>query len=350
MVSTHDTVVLTTTQAPPIVGELEAIFKELPDEELLAKLCTPKPLGGRPGYAPSILWHCFVAYYYLGLPSVSDLVRCLHDNPFVAQACGINSPDEIPSQPTFSRFGSKLAKSKFALLVKAILRTLTRKLYETLPGFGKSVAIDATDIKGWSNAGKKGKPHKEGKERQKPRVGKVSDHDAGWCVKTNTEGNRKYVWGYKVHILADTTYELPVAIAVSAGNVHDSQKASALLSEARFTNSKFHPEYVIADSAYSSDAFRTLVKRQYRAEPIIDPNPAHKKATAKTAKTPEWKAIYNRRTAIERLNGRLKAHRRLNSVRVRGRFKVGLHAMLSVVVCQALALATGCRASVRKAA
>ncbi len=67
-------------------------------------------------------------------------------------------------------------------------------------------------------------------------------------------------------------------------------------------------------------------------------------------KTPEWKMVYNRRTAIERLNSRLKAFRRLDSVRVRGRFKVRIHVMLAIVVVQAQALATGCRNSVRKVA
>ncbi len=60
--------------------------------------------------------------------------------------------------------------------------------------------------------------------------------------------------------------------------------------------------------------------------------------------------IYNRRISIERLNGRLKGHRKLNHVRVRGHLKVSVHAMLSIIVCQAQALATGTRASVRKVA
>jgi hypothetical protein len=68
---------------------------------------------------------------------------------------------------------------------------------------------------------------------------------------------------------------------------------------------------------------------------------------AQIPKTPEWQAIYNRRVSIERPNGRLKGHRRLNHVNVRGRFKVRVHAMLSIIVCQAQALATGTRASVR---
>ncbi len=114
------------------------------------------------------------------------------------------------------------------------------------------------------------------------------------------------------------------------------------------------PKYFIADAAYASDAIRRHGRRHYwkygHCEAIIDPNPSHIKASARTKKTPEWKAIYNRRTAAERVNSRLKGHRRLNDVRTRGRFKVYIHAMLSVMVMQAQALATGCRQSVHKVA
>ena len=107
---------------------------------------------------------------------------------------------------------------------------------------------------------------------------------------------------------------------------------------------------MICDKGYSSAKLMTVIRRQYRAEPVIDPSPQHKRLVAKTEKTAEWKMVYNRRIAVERLNGRLKAHRKLNHVRVRGRLKVSVHAMLSNIVTQAQALATGSRASVRKVA
>ena len=84
----------------------------------------------------------------------------------------------VSLQPTFSRFGTKLSGRWIAVAVKDVLRNLTRRLYDTLPDFGKSVAIDSTDIKAWSNGakhGKKPKPRKDGKpkkKRQKPRIGK----------------------------------------------------------------------------------------------------------------------------------------------------------------------------------
>ncbi|MBI2867243.1 MAG: transposase [Chloroflexi bacterium] len=338
-------------QLPPIVAELQAVFEALPDEELLTKLQGPRRRG-RPGYSSKVLWRCFVAHYYLGLPSVSDLIRTLYDNPYVAKDGGIESPWQIPSQPTFSRFFAKLSNPLFIYAVRDVMRELTRRMFATLPGFGKSVAIDSTDIKAWSNGGKRGRNPKKhgGKVRQQAKVGEVSDSDAGWIVKKNTHGKNKYVWGYKVHILADTTYELPLVADVSKGNLHDVNKATPLLRQARLICSKFHPDYVIADKGYSSDHLRHIIRRQYRAQPIIDPNPANKRAFAREPKTAEWKVLYNRRTAIERLNGRLKDFRRLDSVRVRGAFKVRVHVMLSVVVLQAQALATGSLALVRKVA
>ena len=246
----------------------------------------------------------------------------------------------MPSQPTLSRFGTRLSKKLNTLEVKNIFRKLTTTLYETLPDFGQVVAIDSTDIKGWSNGGKKGKRARPAMKRHPRRPGRVSDPDAGYCVKTATDGNQKYVWGYKVHILADTKYELPIAINVSAGNVHDVRRASPLLSEARFVHSgRFHPDYVICDAGYSSDRLRHLIRRQYHAQPIIDPNASHKRAFAKTNKNAEWKAIYSRRTAIERLNGRLKGFYKLNDVRVRTLLKVRVDSLLSSIVLLAAAVA-----------
>lgn len=321
------------TGTPPIVGKLRALFEALPDKDLLEKLTGPKRRG-RPGFSSLTLWHCWVAYYSLGLESVSELLRTLVNNPFLAEACGCVG--QVPSQPTLSRFGTKLARPSTAQAVKNIMRSLTRTLHATLPDFGKSVAIDGTDIKGWSHGGKKSR-----------KTGQLTDPDAGWSVKTNTEGNKKYVWGYKVHLLCDTTYELPLAVDISAGNVHDLKKASPLLNQASRAYSGFNPDYVICDAAYSSFELRRQIKRNWGATPIIDPNPRHLRAIERQPIDEAFKAIYRRRTSVERLNSRLKVSYRLNHVRVRGRFKVRLHAFLSVVVL--LAQAVACPQAPRRA-
>jgi len=303
--------------SPPIVKQLNAIFKAIPDDDLLASL---RAKTGRPGYTAEVLWKTYIAMVVLGLPTFASLIRNLQNNPVLAVACGITNSEGIPTKYAYSRFVGKLAQPKHVVMVKNVMRSLTRSLYETLPDFGKSVAIDSTDIKAWANGAKK----------------KTTDPNASWGAKLDTAGKKKFYFGYKLHLLADTQYELPVAAKVATASIHDVRMASTVLSEARFTNSKFHPDYIIADRGYSSDKFRHLIKRQYRAEPIIKVNKAHKKALF--VETEEWKALYNRRTAIERLNGRLKCYRRLNNVTVRRKHKVTVHCFLSLIVVQAQAL------------
>ena len=90
------------------------------------------------------------------------------------------------------------------------------------------------------------------------------------------------VYGYKLHLLVSCGEygELPIAANVSAGNVYDIKRASNVLAEARLTTGKFHPRYLMADAGYSSRAFLTLIRRQYRATPVVRLNPRHKKLLA----------------------------------------------------------------------
>ena len=322
------------TACPPVVAELEAIFEQLPDFELLARLRGPKRRGPK-GHDVRALWHGYLTLYYLGLPSVSDLVRTLRDNPYIAQACGF---DAVPSQPTFSRFLARLAKPKMAMEVKKVMRRMVRRCFDQLPGFGELVALDSTSIKAWANGAKKN------------RKGQNADVDAGWSIKKGTEGRTKFTFGFKAHLLCDANYELPISVDVSAGHVHDVTRASPLLRQGTATDRRFWPKYVLADAGYSSDALRYAIRHNHAATPIIDPNKSHKKAFRATDKTDDWKALYAKRTGVERMFSRLKGHRRLNSIRVRGIRKVTVHVLLSVIALQAQALATGSRVSVRAVA
>jgi len=141
----------------------------------------------------------------LNLPSFAALIRALHDNPCLAEVCGIHSEDAIPSKDAYYRFISKFKDRKKVARVKDVMRELTRKCYEVFPEFGKSVAIDATDLKAWSNGNKT----------------PVADPDAAWGVKPDTAGKKKFFYGYKLHVMADTKTELPIAAQLTSGNVHE---------------------------------------------------------------------------------------------------------------------------------
>jgi len=303
----------------PLYRQLKALFNTIPEDELLKALKVY--YAGRNGYTYRVLWRTYVAMTVLNLPSFASLIRTLGNNPYLALACGITSPETTPSKFAYSRFVRKLRTRKNIMFVKDVMRTLTRKCYETFPDFGKCVAIDSTDLKAWSNGGKTRK----------------SDTDAGWIVKGGTNGKKKFVWGYKMHLMVDTTHELPITAIITKGNTADVRQATPLLSQARFTTGKFHPDYVICDAGYSSDGLRRVIKRQWRAQPIIKAHKTHTKRILE--ETSEWQEIFNRRTAVERVFGRMKNHRRLNNVTVRSRQKVTIHSLLPIIVTQAVALA-----------
>ena len=303
----------------PLTRQLEALFNAIPDEELLEAL--KAYYAGRRGYTNKVLWRTYVAMAVLNLPSFAALIRTLQNNPYIALACGITSTEAIPSKCAYSRFLRKLQRRKPATLVKNIMRALTRHCYETFPNFGKSVAIDSTDLKAWSNGGKERK----------------SDPDAGWAIKGDTNGRRKFVWGYKMHLMVDTMHEIPIAVNITKGNMPDIRQATPLLSQARKTNGKFYPQYVICDAGYSSGQLRRVIKRRWAAQAIIKAPRGHKKWFAK--ETPEWRAIFIRRVAVERVFGRLKDHRRLNNITVRRCQRVTVHSLIPIIVMQAMALA-----------
>lgn len=304
---------------PPVYGQLRVLFEAIPEGELLEALKVY--YAGRNGYTYKVLWRTYVAMTMLNLPSFAALIRTLENNPYIALACGIVSRESIPSKFAYSRFMRKLEERYNVVQVKNIMRMLTRKCYETFPNFGQSVAIDATDLKAWSNGSKK---HK-------------SDKDAGWVIKGDTNGKRKFVWGYKMHLMVDTTYEIPITANITKGNINDVRQATPLLSQARLINSKFHPEYIICDAGYCSQHLRQVIKRQWGAEPIIKVNKRRNKSI--TEETAEWQTIFNRRTAVERVFSRMKTQRRLNNITVRRRRKVTIHSLLPVIVTQAMALA-----------
>ena len=279
----HATPLASERQAPPIVSELERVFAVLEDNDLISTLTGPVRRGPK-GYPLRVLWQCFIAKHVLGIESTAALLRALLDNPYLADACGLTRG--VPSEATMSRFFAKLSYSRTQHLLKNVSRRLVNHHYATLPGFGRIVAIDSTVLKGWSNGGK---PKKAAPE-------------ASWAVKKNTQGKTEFTYGWKLHLMVCSEYELPISAIVST---HDVTKATSMLSEARFTNSRFRPSFVLADKGYSSDKLRHAIRQNYHSQPVIDPNPQHKKAVARTVKDETWSALYRLRPAVERAYSRL---------------------------------------------
>ena len=90
---------------------------------------------------------------------------------------------------------------------------------------------------------------------------------------------------------------IPVRLVLTPGQSGEAPQAEALLTD-------LHPQHVIADAGYDSDAIREQI-RQARGKACIRPNP-----TRKIRKRYD-KTRYRRRNVIERFFGAIKRFRRV---------------------------------------
>ena len=146
-------------------------------------------------------------------------------------------------------------------LVEACFESMVEKLRHLLPGFGQKLVVDSTDIKAFSN----------GHRRRK------SDPDARWSAKGITEGKQEqgkkrdlYYWfGYKLHLLVDGIYELPVSFSLTPANESDTQQMPVLLEKAKLKRPDVKADAIIADKGYDSQKNYQLIYEEYSASPII---------------------------------------------------------------------------------
>ncbi len=190
-------------------ADLTALFEALPDAALLAELEATRHTG-RPGYAIPVVWRSLVASFYLGIVHDTDLVRALESNPLLAAACGIHSPDDVPSKFAICRFRRKL--SGFRGAVSDVLMASVGQLRDKLPGFGHTVAVDATDVKAWANGF-----HQD------------TDPDAGTGAKKKGQQSTYFWYGYKIHLAVDADSELPIWFDVTAANTYDGNMLAPVL-------------------------------------------------------------------------------------------------------------------------
>ena len=367
------------------LGELAAIFSLLDDSALLQRLWEYRT-NTRPGYPLKALWRAYVASFILNLPHTNALIRRLKDEPALRHICGFD--DALPHRSTFNRFIRRL--SLHADLVEACFAKITGYLREFLPGLGDEVAVDSTNVRSHCN----------------PDRALLSDPEASWTAKTyaKTKG-KEWHHGYKVHMVADANYGLPLSHLVTTAKRSDSPELPRVIEHTEALYPWFRPSVVIADRGYDSIANHEYlhqkgivpvihIKRNSNArlydgiytekgvptclgkiemeyvrsdrekghlyrcraegchlkdsnrggirhcdtEVWEDPGRNIRLFGVIRRNSPEWKALYAKRQAIERVFKSLKESRRLERHCVRGLRQVTLHAMMSVLAYQVTAL------------
>ena len=219
-------------QASGDLLELRIILNTIDSTPLLKRLRAYRRTG-RPGYPLAALWRAYVASFVLNLPSTNALIRMLGSNLELCLLCGFSI---LPHRTTFNRFIKRL--DDHLDLVEECLRPVTDEIAKTLPGFGELVAPDSTTVRTHGNPNRK----------------HLSDPQASWTAKNSARSKGKdgkeWYYGYKLHLVADATYGIPIAGFVTTASRNDSPELPNLLDKAHRAHEWFSPRYVIADRGY----------------------------------------------------------------------------------------------------
>lgn len=244
----------------PRIAELVAIWDALDDQFVLNRLKAYRPVG-RQGYPLRAMWRAYVASFALNLANTNCLIRALEDDPQLRAACGFDPDALLPHRRTFNRFVRRMRYH--VRLVERCFAKVTKELKTLLPDLGETIAIDASPVRSYSNP------------RKRRHGNPGTDPEAGWAVSHTTQtmdsDGLKWVFGYKLHMMGDANYGIPLASVVTTGNRNDSQEVATLMEKAKLLHRRWHfsPSVAIADKGYDSAAIHRLLWRDHHVVPII---------------------------------------------------------------------------------
>ena len=219
-----------------IAATLDAI-ENLPEVQTFLDEMHDLRRNTRPGYPPRSMLRAYCLKFLLNERFNVDLIQRLHDSYRLRQLCGFKS--EVPSESSFSRFFKHL--SDRAELIEQGITSLVNHLHDHLPDTGDVVAIDSTDIEAYAN----------------PNRSAVIDQDAAWGVRTtkSNSSSRKdteMFFGYKVHMLSDTVFGVPLSYIILPANRNDSPQLPRVLQNAQRQYSWLQPTHLLADRGYDA--------------------------------------------------------------------------------------------------
>lgn len=229
----------------------EAVFARLPKAE-------PKGLGGRPAFAPAMMFKALVIQNLYQL-SDQQLEFQITDRLSFKHFLGLTDADKSPDEKTFWAFRETLTSHE-------LIEPLFASFHAALEAQGmfarKGQMVDATFVEvarqrnsREDNAKIKAGERPEGWKDQ-PQKARQKDVDARW---TKKNGERYY--GYKNHVKVDSRSKLIEDFTVTAASVHDSNALEELIAEGDPTT--------YLDSAYTGARCEQIfTERKVEAKPI----------------------------------------------------------------------------------
>ena len=201
---------------------LEIVLDTLPDEPLMRKLDEERG-NGRDDYPVRAMWNLLIAGVIFGHNSMASLLRELNRNMQLVHVCGFGFR-KLPEAHNMSRFISLLLRHEAE--IREMFEGLCQTLYEILGNFGKELAIDSKWLHSAAN-GVSTRKRADGRSETEARKG-VKSYSG---VRKDGSAWEKIVtcFGFKVHLLVDAVYELPVAYRVTDAAASDIAEGKKLL-------------------------------------------------------------------------------------------------------------------------
>jgi transposase len=237
----------------------------MPDEELMQEL--EKERGnGRDDYPVRAMWNSILAGIVYQHPSIESLRWELLRNGQLRFMCGFRR-GKVPKAYVYTRFIKKLFKKEEK--INEMFNKLVDQLEELLPGFGKNLAIDGKAIASLA----------KGENKNKEEDGR-RDLDANWGIKEykgvredGTAWSKIVKWfGYRLHMIVDADYELPVAFEVTKASTSEVKQAHEMIEKLN----ERHPELIegcetlAADRGYDETKLYEKLWDEYKIKPVID--------------------------------------------------------------------------------
>jgi transposase len=235
------------------LARLKLVLENLPDEALMKTLEQVRDRG-RDDYPIRAMWNALISGVVFQHPTVEALLRELRRNAQLRQVCGFEVAKGlkvVPNSWAFSRFLSRVMAHQD--VIQQMFDTLVDGLTELLPDYGQSLAMDGKALASYTR-GKR----EEGTAKEDP--GRRRDSDGEWGVHeyrgTHEDGTPwqtiKKWFGYSIHLVVDSRYELPVGFSVTRAATSEVVEAHRVLDrlEERHPQLVERCEEMAADRAY----------------------------------------------------------------------------------------------------
>ena len=271
----------------------------LPDARMVQYLEVMRGQG-RDDYPVGAMWNALLAGVVFQHPSIESLIRELSRNPALLQACGFSilpvqgkpatrlvrdrhtgrmrveqeparqARHAVPGAWNFSRFLANAIELEESLgLVTGMIASLRSQLMEALPEFGRHLGYDGKAIESHST----GRVPRGGEQSSDPDADWGRHETMGVDSRTGKPWTKIKSWfGYGLHLIADTRYEIPVAMRLTPASASEQVELRDMIRETFAQASELAERCrdFSADRGLDSGETKALLWDDYGIRPLID--------------------------------------------------------------------------------